>query len=207
MFIQSNDTILFTGDSITDCSRDRQGGSDIGKGYVRLVVSQLKAAVASPELTCLNRGISGNRVYDVEARLKEDLLDLKPSIVSMLIGINDTWRRYDSDIPSPIDEFTASYRRILEAIRDNLDAQIVMLEPFVLPVPEERRTWREDLNPRIDAVRDLAWEFGAELIPLDGMFAEAATRAPADFWLPDGVHPSEAGHGLIADAWIERAEI
>lgn len=202
MRIKESDTILFTGDSITDCGRNRADPSSLGSGYAFLLASRLQAKIRSPSLRIHNRGISGNRIYDLEARLEHDLLDLQPTVVSILIGINDTWRRYDSGTPSDIATFKASYDRVLRRIHDELEARVILLEPFLLPVPEDRRAWREDLNPRIDAVRELAMEHRAELIPLDGLFAAAACHAPAAFWLPDGVHPSAAGHALIADAWI-----
>ena len=81
----------------------------------------------------------------------------------------------------------------------------MLLEPFLLHVPPDRHKWREDLNPKIDAVRRLAVEFKTELLPLDGIFAQAATQAPAEYWAPDGVHPSEEGHALIARTWLENA--
>jgi lysophospholipase L1-like esterase len=207
--IDADDIILFTGDSITDGGRRREtpGEKDWGWGYVRMIATQLQAQLASPKLKIYNRGQSGNRIYDLEARLQEDLLDLRPTVLSILIGINDTWRRYDSKVPSPLDDFRDSYRRILTKARAELDLEIILLEPFLLPVPDDRKAWREDLDPRIGVVRELAVEFGTELLPLDGLFAAASTRAPASFWLPDGVHPSDAGYGLIAQAWLEQADI
>ena len=94
---------------------------------------------------------------------------------------------------------------MLTRIRDELNPRLVLMEPFLLPVPADRRGWREDLDPKITIVRDLAVEFGADLIPLDGQFAAAATRAPAAFWLHDGVHPTSPGHALIADAWLRNS--
>ncbi|HEY5894374.1 MAG TPA: SGNH/GDSL hydrolase family protein [Chthoniobacterales bacterium] len=207
MLLKPNDHILFYGDSITDCGRNRTAVPDaddgLGNGYVRLAHARLQADFPRLNLRTTNRGISGDRVYDLESRLQQDVLDLKPTVVSILIGINDTWRRYDSAklISSP-EEFGASYRRILEKLAKELAAKVVILEPFLLPVPEDRREWREDLDPRIHVVRDLAVEFGAHYLPLDGLFAQASARRSAPFWLPDGVHPSAAGHGLIADAWV-----
>jgi lysophospholipase L1-like esterase len=125
--------------------------------------------------------------------------------VTFLIGINDVWRRFDSNTVSPATDFADSYRRILTRIRAELNPRLVLMEPFLLPVPADRRAWREDLDPKITIVRDLAVEFGADLIPLDGQFAAAATRAPAAYWLPDGVHPSSAGHALITDLWLKNA--
>jgi lysophospholipase L1-like esterase len=153
-----------------------------------------------------NRGIGGDCVYDLEDRLDTDLLDLEPDVVSVLIGINDTWRRYDSDVVSPIDEFDACYRRILEPIRERLGARLVLCEPFVLPTPPDRAAWREDLDPRIEAVRGIARDFDATLIAFDELFAAAAQRRRPDYWLPDGVHPSPAGHALMAEAWLDAVD-
>jgi lysophospholipase L1-like esterase len=129
---------------------------------------------------------------------------LKPTVVSILIGINDTWRRYDSNQPTDAAAFRRDYRTLLEKVVE-IGARIVLLEPFLLHVPEDRFKWREDLNPKIDVVRQLAIDFQAELLPLDGLFAQAATQAPAAYWAPDGVHPSAAGNALLAETWLENA--
>ena len=205
MLINANDTILFTGDSITDCGRVRENAEHLGFGYAALTAAHLQARLASPELKIFNRGISGNRVCDLLKRVEPDLLALQPTVVSILIGINDTWRRYDSHDPTEAKAFEWDYRTLLEKIAQRLKARVVLLEPFLLHVPEDRYAWREDLNPKIDAVRKLAVEFGAELLPLDGLFAQAATQAPAVYWAGDGVHPSAAGHALIAETWLENA--
>jgi len=204
MFLKENDHVLFYGDSITDCGRNRESTGDdrLGGGYVNLCHSLLQARFPDLKLTVSNKGVSGNRIYDLEKRLSEDVLVLKPTVISFLIGINDTWRRYDGHQVSAIPEFADSFRRILFTLKKELRTRFVVCEPFLLPVPEDRVKWREDLDPRIQAIRALAVEFGALYLPLDGLFAQAATRRPMDFWLPDGVHPSAAGHGLIADAWV-----
>ena len=202
----SNDHILFFGDSITDCNRDRaaQPGdpNGWGMGYVHQIAAALSAQDPADELVFTNRGVSGNRIYDLEERLQSDVLALEPDVVSILIGINDVWRRYDSGMVSDLEEFEASYRNVVERISDD-GAQLVLLEPFVLPTPDDRRAWREDLDPKIAVVRDLAREFEATLVPLDGIFAAASCQRESAFWAPDGVHPSPAGHALIARAWIE----
>lgn len=203
--LKPNDTLLFFGDSITDCGRDRAKLDSLGGGYVNQIHARLGHALASPALRVINQGCGGHRIYDLEARLETDLLAHKPTVVTFLIGINDVWRRFDRQIVSPAAEFAACYHRVLARIRSELNPRLVLMEPFLLPVPADRRAWREDLDPKITIVRDLAVEFGADLIPLDGLFAAAATRAPAAYWLPDGVHPSAAGHALIADIWLKNA--
>ena len=205
MLINSDDRILFTGDSITDCGRDRANPDHLGFGYAAFTAAHLQSRLASPQLKIFNRGISGNRASDLLARVDADLLALKPTVISILIGINDTWRRYDSNSPTDAATFEKNYRSLLETIASKLKARVVLLEPFLLHVPDDRYVWREDLNPKIDVVRKLAIEFGTELVPLDGVFAQAATQAPAAYWAGDGVHPSAAGHALISETWLENA--
>ncbi len=205
MLLQDNDHVLFYGDSITDAGRraKQNNNQGLGHGYAAISAALLGARHAERNLRFTNRGISGNRVYDLEDRLDADLIDLAPDVVSVLIGINDTWRRYDKDIVSPVEEFDACYRRILERIRERLGARLVICEPFLLPVPPDRAAWREDLDPRIEAVRGIAADFRATLVEFDGLFAAAAQRREPAYWLPDGVHPTPAGHALMAEAWID----
>ena len=204
MLLQPNDHILFYGDSITDCGASHDGGG-LGNGYVSLCAALLSARHSNWNLRFTNKGISGNRIGDLEDRLDNDVLQLQPTIVSILIGINDTWRRYDSNDPSPIEDFRESYRRLSRAIVERSGARLVLCEPFVLPVPDDRRQWREDLNPRIDVTREVASDTHAVLLPLDGIFAAAASRTSPAYWAADGVHPSPAGHALIAENWIRVA--
>jgi lysophospholipase L1-like esterase len=203
MIIKPNSRILFQGDSITDAGRDRATATDLGRGYVNMAVGFL--AALHPELGahCLNRGISGNRTGDLVARWKEDCLDLKPDVLSIFIGINDVWRRYDRNLPTSAEEYEANYHKLLVSTREALPAtQLVLMEPFVLPVPDDRKAWREDLDPKIDVVRHLARKFNALYVPLDGIFASASMHQTCAYWAADGVHPSPAGHGLIARSWL-----
>jgi len=200
MAAMESQRILFQGDSITDCGRDRQDPHGLGGGYVSMVAANALAREPDIDVEFLNRGISGNRVYDLEARWTEDCIALAPDIVSILIGINDTWRRYDSNLVSAVAEFEASLDRICARVASETEASLVLLEPFVLPVPADRVAWREDLDPKIQAVRRVARTYGAILVPLDGIFAAASCRRDPAFWAPDGVHPSPAGHALIAQA-------
>lgn len=202
MIIKPTDRILFTGDSITDCDRVRTEPASLGYGYASFIAARLQSKLAASKMQVFNRGISGNRIGDLLARDQADLFDLQPTVVSILIGINDVWRRYDSNNPTSAEDFEKGYRTLLGKIRQQLTARVILLEPFLLHVPDDRFAWREDLNPKIDVVRRLAIEFGADLVPLDGIFASAATKAPPIFWAWDGVHPTTAGHGLIAEAWL-----
>jgi acyl-CoA thioesterase-1 len=203
MFLRPNDTLLFQGDSITDCGRDYTDPASLGRGYASISSAFLQALHPHLNLTCLNRGISGHRTRDLLDRWDEDCLQLKPDVLSLLIGINNVWRRYDSNDPTANDIFATEYRELLNRTRAALpDVRLVLIEPFVLPIPEDRRQWREDLDPKISLIRDLARDFEARYIPLDGLFAAAASTREAAYWADDGVHPTVAGHGLIAHHWL-----
>lgn len=200
--IENNAKVLFQGDSITDAGWVREDPNSLGAGYALMTASWFQALYPEKKVTFLNRGLSGNRVADLEARWQKDCLDLKPTWVSIMIGINDTWRRYDSNDPTSAEAYEKSYRNILKQVKGTLKANLILIEPFVLPVPEDRKQWRIDLDPRIHIVRRLAVEFQAVLVPLDGIFAAAAAQQPPAFWAADGVHPSPAGHALIAQSWL-----
>ena len=195
--------VLFQGDSITDAGRNKQTGDDLGKGYAAMAAAWFSAMYPTKRVKFINRGVGGNRVRDLEARWDQDCIELKPTWVSIMIGINDCWRRYDRNDPTPVEAYAATYRRILTRVKEELGAGLILLEPFVLPYPPDRKEWRVDLDPKIHAVRELAVEFGARYVPLDGLFAQAATLAPPDYWTTDGVHPTPAGHALIARAWLQ----
>ncbi len=203
LMIKKDWLVLFQGDSITDAGRNRQDDSGMGNGYADMIAAQFSAMYPQKNVRFINRGISGNRAKDLTARWDEDCIDLKPDFVSILIGINDCWRRYDSNDPTSAAEFEAAYRDILRRTVEKRKARLILCEPFVLPVPDDRRKWREDLDPKIHVVRNLAREFGAIYLPLDGLFAQASAIRECAFWAPDGVHPSKAGHALIAREWMK----
>ncbi|MEI6809372.1 MAG: SGNH/GDSL hydrolase family protein [bacterium] len=201
--IEDKAVVLFQGDSITDAGWVREDPSSLGTGYAMMAASWFEAMYPAKGVKFLNRGLSGNRASDLEARWQKDCLDLKPSWVSIMIGINDTWRRYDSNDPTTTEAYEKSYRNILTQVKSRLNAGLILIEPFVLPVPEDRKQWRIDLDPRIHAVRRLAVEFKAILVPLDGIFSAAAAQRSPSFWAGDGVHPSLPGHALIAQSWLK----
>ena len=201
--LRAGDTVLFIGDSITDAGRNRQDPADLGRGYAHLAAAQLSARHPDLGLTFLNRGIGGDTTSMVLARWSADAIDLAPTVISIMVGINDTWRHFDSGTPTSTASYELSLRAMLSSARDDLGARLVLIEPFLLPVTEEQWDWREDLDPRISVVRRLAGEFGATLIPADGLLSAVAARDGSTVWAPDGVHPSLAGHALLAQAWID----
>lgn len=212
MKLQAGQTILFQGDSITDCSRSRETTNGLhpdalGHGYAYFIAAKLAAQYPQLSLNFINRGVSGNRVRDLQERWDADCIAHKPDWLSIMIGINDTWRRYKENA-SEVDatstnDFQASYRQIItRAKQANPKIQFIIMEPFVLPTPADRLQWREDLDPKINAVRALAREFNALLVPLDGILNAACAQIQPEYWAQDGVHPTPAGHQLIAQAWL-----
>jgi lysophospholipase L1-like esterase len=201
--VKPTDTLLFTGDSITDSGRRDAATAPLGTGYVRMLADEL---AATGDRTIINTGIGGNRAVDLESRWQFDVLDHRPDVLTIMIGINDTWRRYDANNPTSAQTFEQHYRDILTRSRAKLTGQIVLFEPFLVEVTDAQRSWRDDLNPKIDVVRALAAEFDTELIPTDALMTAAAEELGAAAVAGDGVHPTDAGHRLLADAWLERVE-
>lgn len=185
-------TVVFAGDSVTDCGR-REDPRGLGSGYVRDLFDSL--GPQRPRI--VNVGISGNRAADLEARWQTDVLAHAPDVVSVLIGINDTWRRYDKNDPTSVESFEKSYRAMLEPLR----AKLILVEPFLLAVKDGQHAWREDLDPKIEVVRRLASEYGAVLVAADVEFNRQAPSVGATTLADDGVHPTAAGHRLLADLW------
>ncbi|MFR9778717.1 SGNH/GDSL hydrolase family protein [Micromonospora sp. MS34] len=191
--------VLFIGDSITDAGRDRACGDDLGTGYAMMAGAWFTARHPGHRVGFVNRGVSGDRVRDLRARWEIDCLALAPNVVSILIGVNDTWRRYDRDDPTSAPGFARDYRHILESTR-RLGARLVLVEPFLVPLDDGQRGWRADLDPKVDVVRRLAAEFDATLVAVDELFQAAGVDGRV--WTRDGVHPTPFGHALIAQAWL-----
>ncbi|GAA5198097.1 SGNH/GDSL hydrolase family protein [Rugosimonospora acidiphila] len=199
--IRPESTVLFIGDSITDAGRDRENPSSLGSGYAAMTAGRFTAEHPGHRVRFLNRGIGGNRAIDLVSRWDTDCLALKPDVVSIMVGVNDVCRRYDNDDPTPVADFAERYRRVLTATVDQ-GASLILLEPFLVPVREQVWDWREDLDPKVVVVRRMAHEFGATLVATDGLMAQAATASSPAEWSTDGVHPTPAGHALIAGAWL-----
>jgi lysophospholipase L1-like esterase len=203
-WLSNNDRVVFIGDSVTDTDRDRLDPADLGFGYPLKVAQALRSAPETAAITIFNRGVSGDRLTDLAVRLKRDCLALSPTLVSVLIGINDTWRIFDSAMPSDVAEFEQRYEWVLTQLTTATSARLVLMEPFVVPFDEEQWGWRADVDARIQVVRRMARAFGAILIPSDGLMNAASCHPdPARREVTqDGVHPSDLGHQLLADAWL-----
>ena len=194
---------IFQGDSITDAGRSYDDLSSLGDGYVRHTVQRLQAEYPDIEWDCLNKGISGDRTVDLVKRWDRDCIDLQPDIVSVLIGVNDTARAFDQNMPMTPETFEETYRFLLEELKAKTTAKIVMMEQFLLPGFPQTEPWFADLNAKIHITRRLAREFADVMIPFDGLFAAACLKQPPAFWAQDGVHPSAAGSDWMSERIIE----
>ncbi|OGV57117.1 MAG: lysophospholipase [Lentisphaerae bacterium GWF2_50_93] len=189
--------ILFIGDSITDMNRGRSADPNhiLGHSYVFIIAARNGAAFPESKLDFVNRGVSGNTVLDLEKRWKQDVLDLKPDVLSILIGAND----FGKNVPP--DQYGKVYDKLItEAKAANPNLKLVLCAPFLKPtgeIPENMRKMQE-------IVAALAEKHGAAFVNLQPVFDKAAKRAPADYWVWDTVHPTYRGHQLLADEW-ERA--
>jgi lysophospholipase L1-like esterase len=202
--------ILFQGDSITDGNRTRNQDWNhvMGHGYQCLIASRLWFDYPERDFMFYNRGISGNRVTDLEARWQKDTLDLKPDVVSILIGVNDTMAVVNNQNPDSIERFEESYRNILESTKKEFPEVIfVICEPFILPlgwVSKNTEVWQTEIKKRQSVAKKLADEFNAIFIEFQKPFEDACKKAPAEYWIWDGVHPMPAGHELMARIWIKK---
>ena len=189
--------ILFQGDSITDAGRKADG---IGKGYVKYAIEYIREKFPDVDFEFVNKGISGNQTKDLVARLQEDFIDVGADIVSIMIGVNDTWHHIDDKEFVPAERFEANYRAVLSAVKAT-GAKIMMIEPYV--VSESRIGFYDDLFKKILIERKLAREFADVYMPLDGLLAQLWTNAPETDFSDDGVHPNASGSKIIGRLYCD----
>jgi lysophospholipase L1-like esterase len=208
--IQPNTTILFQGDSITSCGRNRDAENHnndvvgLGNGYAMIAAAELLLARPAAGLKIFNRGVSGNRVVDLSARTKTDIINLQPDWVSILIGVNDTWHEKAHRNGVSVPTYERVYRDLLNEVRSSLPGvNFVLCEPFVLRCGVVTEDWVTEIDQRRSVVSSLSQEFGALFISFQSLFDEAVKVAPPEYWAADGVHPTAAGHMLMAKNWLK----
>lgn len=205
--------LLFQGDSITDAGRDRQAdqanhAGGLGKGYPFFIAGELLRDRADLRLQIYNRGISGNKVPDLAARWKSDCIDLQPHVLSILIGVNDFWHKLNGNYAGTVEDFATGYRKLIEDTQSQLPhTRIVICEPFVLKCGAVNDKWLPEFDERREVAVKLASELQLTLVPFQQMFNRAVEQAPPDYWAADGVHPTLAGHALMASEWRKAAGI
>ncbi len=199
--------VLFQGDSITDASRDRKAAeannpAGLGRGYPFLIASALLAEHPQAQLRIFNRGISGNKVPDLADRWQADAVALKPDVLSILIGVNDLWHKLNGGYQGTVADYESGYRELLQRTMRELPAtRIIVCEPFVLRCGAVNERWFPEFDQRREAACRLAAELKLTLVPFQTMFDQAVKLASPAYWAADGVHPTVAGHGLMAKTW------
>ena len=206
-------TVLFQGDSITDCGRDRtvsgpNAAAALGNGYPLLIASRLLAERAEAGYRFFDRGVSGNTVPDCEGRWQADTLALAPDVLSILIGVNDYWHTLNGSYKGTADDYEHQYSALLAMTRAALpDVRVVILEPFVLRTGVVTDQWFPAFDERRKVAQRVAKGAGATFLPTQDLFDRLSREAPPSYWSADGVHPTAAGHGAIADLWMEAVRL
>ena len=208
--LSKGDVILFQGDSITDAGRNRNEVSSntypsFGTGYALFTAASILANNPDKKLNLYNRGISGNKVYELADRWENDCIALQPNILSILIGVNDFWHTKTGGYKGTIETYSTDYRDLITKTKSALPKiKIIILEPFIIHGGTALdNTWENDFAPYRTAAKKLATDCNLIFIPLQTVFNEALKHAPASYWGNDGVHPSIAGAQLIAQAWLK----
>lgn len=210
--------ILFQGDSVTDCNRMREDVQTwntrhrLGTGYACLSASELGYKYPDKNLSFINRGIAGSRIRDLYARMAEDMINLNPDIISILIGVNEVFSKMDNNTgTTEPDRFETIYRLMLEEIHQKLPkTKIILIEPFLGDVGDELKggyaLWKSYIEPLQDVVAKLAIEYGCAYIPMQDVFNDLCKNTPVTHWIGDGIHPTEAGHKAMTIEWVKTAE-
>lgn len=203
--LKDNAVILFQGDSITDCGRDRGQFKSLGTGYPFFLSSMISYNHPDKSYTFLNRGISGNRIVDLYARMKEDIINLHPDVLSVLIGVNDVWHEFSNSQGVDKDKFEKVYSMLLEEVLEFYpNITIALIEPFIMKAGEVANAWDKwstEMNIRRGIVKSLAEKYNTIFIPLQEEFDRLSQKNSPSYWSADGVHPTDAGHMAIAHQW------
>lgn len=213
-FFSQFGTVLFQGDSITDAGRDKKkevpnSANSFGRGYAFLAASNLLNALPEKDLTIYNRGISGNKVYQLSERWGKDCLELEPDVLSILIGVNDYWHKRNGKYDGTVEVYENDYRKLLDQTKTALPGiKLILCEPFyVLETLAVDETWIEPMTQYQAVAKNIAKDYNTIWVPFQKVFDEAIKYAPGKYWTADGVHPSMAGAQLMAEAWLKAVGI
>ncbi|WP_373229980.1 SGNH/GDSL hydrolase family protein [Cohnella sp.] len=210
MLLQKGEKLLFIGDSITDCERAKPTGEGLfgalGKGYVSLVDAMLQAVYPELGIRVVNKGTSGNTVLDLQARWQEDVLDQKPDWLSVMIGINDVWRQYDTPFIKEghvyADKYEATLRELVEQTKPHV-SHLVLMTPFYIE-SNEQDAMRSTMDEYGAIVKRIASETGAIFVDTQAAFNEVLKELYAAALAWDRVHPTQAGHVVLARAFLDK---
>lgn len=203
----SGSVVVFQGDSITDGGRDRSIlepniDAAFGASYAALLMREIRAAHLEVPWRFYNRGVSGNKLPELQARWATDTLALRPDILSILAGVNDYWHSRSFGYTGTTADYERQYTSLLTETRTALpNVSLVVLEPFVLRTGAVDASWFPAFDERRAAAARVAAAVGARFVPLQSIFDARAAETGPEAWARDGVHPTAAGHALIAQQW------
>ncbi len=193
---------MFQGDSVTDAGRDRSQSSDMGFGYPKYASAMIEDAFPDIDFAFVNLGISGNRTENLLQRMQSDFIEIQPDIVSVMIGINDVWHHYSfSGIYTSNEAFEQNYTTLLEEIKQKTNAKIMIIQPFLIDVPDKQQL-KDELAEKQEIVKALADKYADVYLPMHEIFL-ADEAQDKTVYAADGVHPTEDGACLIAQKYLE----
>ena len=193
--------IVFIGDSITDCERDRTDENSLGNGFVKILSDKLRPIYPDMDIQLINKGISGNEVCDVLARVNKDVIDLKPDTAVIMIGINNVLHQYKYGKQLDLKQFERDFTELLGKIKD-AGITLIVLEPFLMPAPDKLRM-RPLFNKELEIIHRVAVDIADEFVAYDEMFNGLSESIRYTEYSMDGVHPTHRGSRLIADTVIK----
>ncbi len=208
--INKDDVILFQGDSITDAGRKKDDSSinaaaALGSGYAMIAASDILYKYAEKNVKIYNRGISGNKVYQLAERWDKDCLDLEPNVLSILIGVNDFWHKILGRYDGTIETYRNDFKALLDRTKQKLPGvRLIIGEPYAVKgIKAVDEKWYPEFNEYRAAAKEIAQLYDAVFIPYQAIYDKAQKEAPGVYWTGDGVHPTLAGANLMAHAWME----
>ncbi len=193
--------IVFIGDSITDCERDRSDDASLGNGYVKVLSDKLRPIYPDMDIELVNKGISGNEVCDVLARVQKDVIDLKPDAAVLMIGVNNVLHQYKYGKQLDLKQFERDFKELLEKIKQ-AGILLIVLEPFLMPAPDKLRM-RPLFDKELEIIHRIGVELADEFVAYDEMFNGLSESIRYTEYSVDGVHPTHRGSRLIADTAIK----
>lgn len=193
--------IVFFGDSITDCGRDRNDEKSLGNGYVKILADKLYPLYPDTDIQLINKGVSGDEVADLLKRVDQDVIAQKPDAVVMMIGINNTLHKFEFGKEPDFPKFKNDLTTLITKLKDS-GLVVIFLEPFLLPAPDKLRM-RKVFDRELEIINEVCLKLCDEFVAYDEMLNGVAESIPYTEYSLDGVHPTHRGSRLIADTAIK----